>query len=159
MDLLERHSHTTIGIVTRRVPRSPDVVDLVILGAPAGVLPPFRPLPADLRSWGWRAEVRLGWSRPSLAPQPVLGVELAPWSSTTTELRLAPVAAHGLHWSDRRWDRYFATAHRAADALVELLCSTTTGLPASPPVAAAQNWPAPAPQNWPAPAAQIWNVF
>ena len=72
MDLLERHSHTTIGIVTRRVPRSPDVVDLVIGGAPAGLLPPFRPLPADLRSWGWRAEVRLGWSRPSLAPQPVV---------------------------------------------------------------------------------------
>ena len=54
-------------------PRSPDVVDLVIGGAPAGLLPPFRPLPADLRSWGWRAEVRLGWSRPSLAPQPSWG--------------------------------------------------------------------------------------
>jgi hypothetical protein len=135
VDLLQIQPQGTVGIVTRRVPRSPDVVDLVLTSAPAGSLPPFRPLPAELRSWGWRAELGLPWRHHTLVM-----VELAPWSAMVTELRLAPVAAHGLHWSDRRWDRYFAAAHAAANELVEVLCSTPTGLPASPPVAERSRW-------------------
>jgi hypothetical protein len=146
MDLLELQPQGTIGIVTRRVPRSPAVVDLALsAGAPLPIGPfvelePFRPVPPDLGSWGWRAAVRLRWPRPGLAPEPVVGVELAPWSATTTELRLAPQAAHALHWSDRRWNRYFAVAHAAADALVEVLCSTPTALPSSPPLVARSPW-------------------
>jgi hypothetical protein len=67
-------------------------------------------------------------------------IELTAWSSTATELRLAPATAHGVGWSDRRWDRYFATAHAVATAMVETLESTPTGLPAAPPLATAQNW-------------------
>jgi hypothetical protein len=134
MDLLELHHRGTVGIVTRRVARSPDVVDLVLALGGSG-LPPFRPLPAELRSWGWRAEARLPGRHHVLVT-----VELTAWSSTTTELRLAPAAALGLGWSDRRWDRYFATAHAVATAMVETLETTPTGLPASPPLAAPSGW-------------------
>jgi hypothetical protein len=166
MDLLELHAHSTIGIVTRRLPRSPEVVDLVLSSAaepPVGrgeLVAPFRPIPTELRSWGWRAEVRLRWARPSLAPEPIVGVELAAWSTTTTELRLAPLTPHALHWGGRRWDRYFALAHAASDALVGHLTATPTALPSGPPMAAPQNWPAsPSAKNEPAPAAQNKNVF
>ena len=134
MDLLELHHRGTVGIVTRRVARSPDVVDLVLAGGGSG-LPPFRPLPSELRSWGWRAGARLPGRR-----HIAVSIELTAWSSTTTELTLIPAAAHGLGWSDRRWDRYFAAAHRTADALVDHLESTPTDLPDGPPLTAAQNW-------------------
>jgi hypothetical protein len=134
MDLLELHPSGTVGIVTRRVPRSPAVVDLVLAARGTG-LPRFRPLPAELRSWGWRAELHLPWRHRCL-----VAVELTAWSSTTTELHLAPVAAHALHWGNRRWDRYFAVAHATAGALVDLLESTPTGLPVRPPSATPSHW-------------------
>jgi hypothetical protein len=146
VDLLELQPQGTIGIVTRRVERSPDVVDLVLgsdrplVGAPFAVIVPFRPVPAELRSWGWRAQLRLRWARPALVPDPVVRVELCPWSTTSTELRLAPASAHALRWGDRRWNRYFSLAHEAAQVLVAALTSTPTALPASPPAGRAQNW-------------------
>ena len=134
MDLLELHTQGTIGIVSRRVPRSPDVIDLVVAAGPEA-LPRFRPLPPELRSWGWRAELRLPWHRPC-----IVSVELTAWSATTTELRLAPVSAHVLRWSDRRWDRYFGLAHAAADQVIAALCTTPTGMPDAPPVAPSSRW-------------------
>jgi hypothetical protein len=140
------HPHGTIGIVTRRVERSPAVVDLVLGAAalaPAGpfvVVVPFRPLPPALGTWGWRAEARLRWSTRPLHPGPAVRIELTAWSSTETELCLAPVEPHALRWSDRRWNRYFGLAHDTADAVVTHLTATATGLPDRPPVAAAQNW-------------------
>jgi hypothetical protein len=147
MDLLELQLHRTVGSVTRRIPRSPAVVDLVMEtgSLPSGaVLPlsgraslrvdtPFHPVPPELRSWGWRAHLRLRWARPTLVAEPVVGAELSAWSTTTTELLLVPLVPQALRWSQRRWDRYFDLAHAAADALVAHITSTRTGLPASPP--------------------------
>jgi hypothetical protein len=104
------------------------------------VTDPFSAVPPQLRAWGWRARLRLHWARPTLVAQPLVAVELSPWAATTTELLLVPVVPQSLHWSERRWNRYFEIAHAAADALVDHITSTPTGLPASPPVASAQNW-------------------
>jgi hypothetical protein len=139
MGLLQVHAQGTIGIVTRRVGRGPDVIDLVLTSGRPGV-PPFAPLPPELRSWGWRAQLHLPWGRPTLAPDPVAVLELTAWSTTETELRLAPVATHLHGWSDRRWNRWFALAHRAADGVVAQLETTPTGLPSHPPVAVRSSW-------------------
>lgn len=45
-------------------------------------------------------------------------LEVGPWSTTATELRLRPVARHPERWSGRRARRYFARAHDTADAVV-----------------------------------------
>ena len=130
-----------IGIVTRRVARSPDVVDLVLGGrAAAG------PVGWSPRSDRCRPSSVVGLAGPGAAalarrrslPSRSSASSWRRGPRPTTELRLAPLAAHGLHWSDRRWDRYFAAAHAAADALVDLI-ATPTGLPSGPPVGTA-NW-------------------
>jgi hypothetical protein len=126
MQLLELRRQGTIGIVTRRVPRSPEAVDRVLATEPPLVGPfvtvsPFRRLPQRLASWGWRADLRLCWPRTALMREPVVIAEVAPWSATMTEVWLAPCAPHALHWGDRRWDRYFTAAHATADAVVGVL--------------------------------------
>jgi hypothetical protein len=129
VQVLELRRQGTIGIVTRRVPRSPEAVDRVLMSTPPLVGPfvtlsPFHRLPPRLASWGWRAELRLCWPRSALMRESLVIVEVAPWSATMTEVWLAPNAPHALHWGDRRWDRYFAAAHATADAVVALLTSS-----------------------------------
>ena len=55
--------------------------------------------------------------RPSGRVVTYVEVELAPWSSTVTELFLRPLARHPERWGARRTHRYFALAHRGADQL------------------------------------------
>jgi hypothetical protein len=147
--VLELQLHRTIGSVTRRIPRSPDVVDLVMATGtlPAGrlvplggrasleVVEPFAAVGPRLAGWGWRAVTRLHWARPTLVAAPLIAIEISPWAATTTELLLVPVVPQSLHWSEHRWSRYFDLAHAAADALVGHITSTPTGYPVSPPYA------------------------
>jgi hypothetical protein len=139
--VLELQLHRTLGSVTRRIPRSQAMVDLVMATGslrtgtllPVGgracleVVEPFAPLPTKLQTWGWRARMRLHWARPTVVPQPLVAVELSPWDATTIELLLVPVIPQSLHWGERRWNRYFDLAHASADALSEHITS-------------AQNW-------------------
>jgi hypothetical protein len=50
-----------------------------------------------------------------------VAVEVGSWSDRTSELRVIPRTRHLHLWGERRQRRYFARAHRAADALVDLV--------------------------------------
>ena len=74
--------------------------------------------------------------RPELAPARTYGaiysrsnrrfcdveVELSPWSRTVSELSVRPAVRSPYRWSGRKLDRWFTSAHAAADSLsAELL--------------------------------------
>ncbi len=84
---------------------------------------PFR-LTASYPAPAWRATGRL-FARGSRA---VAGVELevAAWSTETSELTMRPVARHPERWGRRRLRRYFALAHDSADRGLEILTGEVT---------------------------------
>ncbi len=81
---------------------------------------PFR-LIAEYPTPSWRATARL-FSQGSRAVARV-ELEVAAWSTNTSELTVRPIARHPERWGRRRLRRYFALAHEGADRGLEILSS------------------------------------
>jgi hypothetical protein len=74
------------------------------------------------RAWSGRPRSERAWTGRAWSGR-VLGrvdLEVIPWSSTTTGLRLARRSPFPSYWSARRVRRYWALAHAAADRLAGL---------------------------------------
>lgn len=126
--------HGTL-VLSRRIRRPPERVAVVLAALVDGRVEPLR----DLTPFERRA---CGAARPAERTATALlrtgrtvervELEIGPWSATATELRLRPAARHPERWSGRRVERYFAEAHRAADAVVARLETLAPAPPVTP---------------------------
>ena len=80
---------------------------------------PVRSLVARQTAPTWCAGARLLDDRRRTVAR--VEIELSMWSSDSSELQLRPVARHPERWSSRKARRYFALAHRGADATARLV--------------------------------------
>ncbi len=112
--------HGTL-VLSRRIARPPAPVVAalpVLTDATVGDLRDVGPF--ERRAWpATRPAERTATARLSVGRTiEVVELEIGPWSSTATELRLRPAARHPERWSGRRVRRWFEHAHAAADAVV-----------------------------------------
>ena len=85
----------------------------------------------------WRAPARLVWHGPKLARVAHVEVEVTAWSDGAAEVTVRPAGRRVLSWGPRRERRYFASAHRAASHIAQVVAAPNGGAPGSEATTAA----------------------
>ena len=85
----------------------------------------------------WRAPGRLVWHAPKLARVAHVEVAVTAWSDDTAEVTVRPAGRRVLSWGPRWERRYFASAHRAASHIAQIVAAPSGDASASEATTAA----------------------